>query len=82
MYVVFVCYNCGRFLLAKSTQKTRRCPYCEARLTLIKTKIVYIVSAVILVTMLAFSKAFISSPLRLGFSSHFHYCKNFGLESY
>ncbi|MQY62655.1 DUF1922 domain-containing protein [archaeon] len=38
MYVVFVCYNCGRFLLAKSTQKTRRCPYCEARLTLIKTK--------------------------------------------
>ncbi len=47
-----------------------------------KKKIVYIVSAVILVTMLAFSKAFISSPLRLGFSSHFHYCKNFGLESY
>jgi len=38
MYVVVVCYSCGRFLLAKGTQKTRRCPYCAARLTLIKTK--------------------------------------------
>jgi DNA-directed RNA polymerase subunit RPC12/RpoP len=38
MYVVIVCYSCGRFLLAKGDQKTKRCPYCAARLTLTKTK--------------------------------------------
>jgi len=38
MYVVIVCYNCGQFLLAKTDQKTRRCPYCAARLVLGKTK--------------------------------------------
>ena len=38
MYMVVVCYKCGRFLLAKTGQKTRRCPYCEARLVLDKTK--------------------------------------------
>jgi len=36
--MVVVCYKCGRFLLAKTGQKTRRCPYCEARLVLDKTK--------------------------------------------
>ncbi|UCC57644.1 MAG: DUF1922 domain-containing protein [Candidatus Bathyarchaeum sp.] len=38
MYIVVVCYGCGRFLLAKSNQKTKGCPYCETRLKLIKTK--------------------------------------------
>jgi len=38
MYLVIVCYNCGQFLLAKTGQKTRRCPYCETRLVLDKTK--------------------------------------------
>jgi len=38
MYVVIVCYKCGRFLLAKAGQKTRRCPHCEAQLVLDKTK--------------------------------------------
>jgi DNA-directed RNA polymerase subunit RPC12/RpoP len=38
MYMVVVCYRCGRLLLAKTGQKTRRCPYCEARLELDKTK--------------------------------------------
>jgi DNA-directed RNA polymerase subunit RPC12/RpoP len=38
MFMVVVCYGCGRFLLAKSTQKTKRCTYCETRLTLIKAK--------------------------------------------
>ncbi|MGQ9461314.1 MAG: DUF1922 domain-containing protein [Candidatus Bathyarchaeaceae archaeon] len=38
MYAVIVCYNCGRFLLAKTSQKTRRCPYCETRLILDKAK--------------------------------------------
>ena len=38
MYVLIVCYCCGRFLLAKGTQKTKRCPYCECRLSLDKTK--------------------------------------------
>lgn len=38
MYVVIVCYKCGQLLLAKTSQKTRRCPYCEAQLVLNKTK--------------------------------------------
>ena len=38
MYVVIVCYNCGQFLLAKTEQKTKRCPYCETRLVLEKAK--------------------------------------------
>jgi len=38
MYVVIVCYRCGQLLLAKTTQKTRRCPRCEARLVLEKVK--------------------------------------------
>jgi hypothetical protein len=38
MYVVVVCYSCGRFLLATGMQKTKRCPYCEVRLRLDKTK--------------------------------------------
>jgi DNA-directed RNA polymerase subunit RPC12/RpoP len=38
MYVVVGCYQCGRFLLARTNQKTRSCPYCETRLVLDKTK--------------------------------------------
>jgi DNA-directed RNA polymerase subunit RPC12/RpoP len=38
MYVVIVCYGCGRFLLAKAAQKTKTCPYCAARLELVKAK--------------------------------------------
>jgi DNA-directed RNA polymerase subunit RPC12/RpoP len=38
MYVVVVCYGCGRFLLATGNQKTKRCPYCSTRLTLVKAK--------------------------------------------
>jgi len=38
MYLVIVCYNCGQFLLAKTGQKTRRCPYCETQLILDKAK--------------------------------------------
>lgn len=38
MYVVIACYKCGQLLLAKTDQRTRHCPYCEARLILDKTK--------------------------------------------
>jgi len=38
MYMVVVCYNCGRFLLAKIGQKTKRCPYCGTRLVLRRAK--------------------------------------------
>jgi len=38
MYMVIVCHKCGQLLLAKTSQKTRRCPYCEAHLILNKTK--------------------------------------------
>jgi DNA-directed RNA polymerase subunit RPC12/RpoP len=40
MHAVIVCYRCGRYILAKMNQKTRQCPYCEARLVLAKTKII------------------------------------------
>ena len=46
MYMVVVCYRCGQLLLAKTEQKTRRCPYCEARLVLDKTrKVVHVKTA-------------------------------------
>jgi DNA-directed RNA polymerase subunit M/transcription elongation factor TFIIS len=32
MYNIIMCYNCGRLLIAKSAQKTRQCPHCEARI--------------------------------------------------
>ncbi|UCD27004.1 MAG: DUF1922 domain-containing protein [Candidatus Bathyarchaeota archaeon] len=35
---MIVCYRCGQLLLAKDSQKTRRCPYCDARLVLEKAK--------------------------------------------
>ncbi|MFA5365850.1 MAG: DUF1922 domain-containing protein [Candidatus Bathyarchaeia archaeon] len=38
MYVVAVCYKCGQLLLATSTQKTRCCPHCSARLSMIKVR--------------------------------------------
>jgi DNA-directed RNA polymerase subunit RPC12/RpoP len=38
MYLVVLCYRCGQLLLAKTTQKTRSCPRCEARLFLEKAK--------------------------------------------
>ena len=38
MYLVIVCYGCGRFLLAKATQKTKRCPYCAVRLNVVSAK--------------------------------------------
>ncbi len=38
MYLVIMCYKCGQFLLSKTNQKTRQCPYCETRLILKKTK--------------------------------------------
>lgn len=38
MYMVIVCYKCGRFLLAKTSQKTRQCPHCGTRLVLNKVK--------------------------------------------
>ncbi|UCE29450.1 MAG: DUF1922 domain-containing protein [Candidatus Bathyarchaeota archaeon] len=38
MYAVIVCFRCGQLLLAKTYQKTRRCPYCETRLILSKTR--------------------------------------------
>ncbi|MFC1487759.1 DUF1922 domain-containing protein [Thermoproteota archaeon] len=38
MYIVLVCYGCGQFLFAKYAQKTRKCPYCETRLNLVKSR--------------------------------------------
>jgi len=38
MYLVIICYKCGQYLLAKTDQNTRQCPYCEAKLVLNRTK--------------------------------------------
>lgn len=38
MYTVVKCYKCGKYLLAKTDQKTRKCPNCDSQLQLVKTK--------------------------------------------
>jgi len=37
-YLIVVCGECGGYLLAKSGQKTRTCPYCGSRVPLEKAK--------------------------------------------
>jgi LSD1 subclass zinc finger protein len=37
-YVVFVCSGCGRFLVAKAGQKSKRCNYCESVVDLWRAK--------------------------------------------
>lgn len=37
-YVVFVCSGCGRFLVAKAGQKSKRCNYCESLVDLWRTR--------------------------------------------
>jgi len=37
-YIVVVCSECGGYLLAKSGQKSRTCPYCGSRILLEKAK--------------------------------------------
>lgn len=37
-YIIVVCSECGGYLLAKSGQKSRTCPYCGSRILLGKAK--------------------------------------------
>jgi DNA-directed RNA polymerase subunit RPC12/RpoP len=37
-YVIVVCGECGGYLLAKSSQKSRTCPYCGSKIQLEKAK--------------------------------------------
>ncbi|MDW8023023.1 MAG: DUF1922 domain-containing protein [Nitrososphaerota archaeon] len=37
-YTVVVCSKCGGYLLAKTDQKTRTCPYCGSKILLEKTR--------------------------------------------
>jgi DNA-directed RNA polymerase subunit RPC12/RpoP len=37
-YIIVVCSKCGGYLLAKSGQKSRTCPYCSSRILLEKAK--------------------------------------------
>jgi len=37
-FLIVVCGRCGGFLLAKTGQKTRTCPYCGFRVPLDKAK--------------------------------------------
>ena len=38
-YCILRCYECGRLLLAHSSEKSRTCPYCESRLSIAKASI-------------------------------------------
>jgi DNA-directed RNA polymerase subunit RPC12/RpoP len=38
MYTVVTCYKCGRFLLARTSQKTKLCPYCGFRFNVEKSR--------------------------------------------
>lgn len=37
-YAVVVCGKCGGYLLAKTDQKTRTCPYCGSKILLDKAR--------------------------------------------
>ncbi|MEM1563464.1 MAG: DUF1922 domain-containing protein [Candidatus Bathyarchaeia archaeon] len=37
-YIIVVCGECGGYLLAKASQKSRTCPYCGSRVLLEKAK--------------------------------------------
>lgn len=37
-FLIVVCGNCSRFLLAKAEQKTRTCPYCGFKVVLSEAK--------------------------------------------
>ena len=38
MFVIFICYKCGNFLIAKNNQLTKVYPYCGSYLKLNKIK--------------------------------------------
>ncbi|MCS7115302.1 MAG: DUF1922 domain-containing protein [Nitrososphaerota archaeon] len=38
VYIIVVCGKCGGYLLARSDQKTRTCPYCSSKVVLEKAK--------------------------------------------
>ncbi len=38
--LVIVCNKCGRMLLVKAHQRTRRCPHCENRIRTDRAKVV------------------------------------------
>ncbi len=37
-YIIVVCNKCGGYLLAKTFQKTRTCPYCGSKVVLENAK--------------------------------------------
>lgn len=37
-YAVIVCHKCGGYLMAKTGQKTRTCPYCGSKILLEKAR--------------------------------------------
>jgi len=39
MYCILRCYECGKLLLAHSSEKSRTCPYCESRLSIARARI-------------------------------------------
>ncbi len=40
MYIVILCHNCGRLLLARKNQRTRHCPHCETRISTERARVV------------------------------------------
>jgi hypothetical protein len=37
-YAIFLCSGCGRFLIARAGQKSKRCNYCECVVDLCRAK--------------------------------------------
>ena len=38
LYLVIMCYGCGKLVLVKAKQRTRVCPYCQKRILVEKAR--------------------------------------------
>ena len=38
LYLVIMCYGCGKLVLVKAGQRTRVCPYCQKRILVEKAR--------------------------------------------
>ena len=43
-YLVVACPKCRALLLARQGRKTRQCPYCETKMNLMKTEVLWVTS--------------------------------------
>jgi len=38
LYLVIMCYGCGKLVLVKAEQRTKVCPYCQKRILVEKAR--------------------------------------------